>query len=99
MVQNCEGGLLVTGPSGADWSSDVIRPVLEKFYAAVGSAEDRLRLMHLLSDVTARDFGGYHAVLAVHAEGSVEAEKMQILRSYDPRRSFAYVGEVAGLSE
>jgi 4-hydroxybutyryl-CoA dehydratase / vinylacetyl-CoA-Delta-isomerase len=99
MVQNCAGGLLVTGPSGADWSSDDVRPVLEKFYVAVGSAEDRLRLMHLLSDLTARDYAGYHAVLAVHAEGSVEAEKMQILRSYDPRRAFAYVGEIANLSE
>jgi aromatic ring hydroxylase len=99
MVQNCAGGLLVTGPSGADWSSDEVRPVLEKFYVAAASAEDRLRLMHLLSDLTARDYAGYHAVLAVHAEGSVEAEKMQILRSYDPRRAFAYVGEIANLSE
>jgi aromatic ring hydroxylase len=97
MVQNCAGGLLVTGPSGADWHSPDVRPVLEKFYAAAGSAEERLRLMHLISDLTARDFGGYHAVLAVHAEGSVEAEKMQILRSYDPRRAFGLVGDLAHL--
>ena len=38
----------------------------------------------LISDLTARDFGGYHAVLAVHAEGSIEAEKMQIYRAYEP---------------
>ena len=37
--------------------------------------------------MTVRDFGGYQAVLAVHAEGSIEAEKMQVFRSYDaPRR-------------
>ena len=49
--------------------------------------------MHLLADLTAGDLGGYHAVLAVHAEGSVEAEKMQILRSYDPRPAYELVGE------
>ena len=42
-------------------------------------------MMNLISDLTVRDFGGYHAVLAVHAEGSIEAEKMQIFRAYDPR--------------
>ena len=64
-----------------------MRPVLEKYFQAAVPAEPRLRMMHLISDITARDFAGYHAVLAVHAEGSVEAEKMQILRSYDPRKA------------
>ena len=41
-------------------------------------------MINLISDLTVRDFGGYHAVLAVHAEGSIEAEKMQIFRAYDP---------------
>ena len=54
-------------------------------------------MMHLISDLTARDFGGYHAVLAVHAEGSIEAEKMQILRAYDPRGALGYVRRLAGL--
>ena len=44
-----------------------------------------------------RDFGGYHAVLAVHAEGSIEAEKMQILRAYDPSDALAYARRLAGL--
>ena len=57
--------------------------------SAAAPAEERLRLMNLISDLTARDFGGYHAVLAVHAEGSIEAEKMQILRAYDPAARLA----------
>ena len=94
-VQDCAGGLLVTGPSGDDWDSPEIRPVLEKYFNAVGSAEHRLRLMNVISDLTARDLGGYHAVLAVHAEGSIEAEKMQILRSYDSKRALAYTKRIA----
>ena len=53
----------------------------------------------MISDLTARDFGGYHAVLAVHAEGSIEAEKMQIFRSYEPRRAVGYARRLAGIEE
>jgi 4-hydroxybutyryl-CoA dehydratase / vinylacetyl-CoA-Delta-isomerase len=96
-VQDCAGGLLVTGPGGADWDSPEVRPVLEKYYAAAAPAEDRLRVMHLISDLTARDLGGYHAVLAVHAEGSIEAEKLQITRSADREAAMAYARRLAGL--
>jgi aromatic ring hydroxylase len=98
LVQDCSGGLLVTGPGGEDWDDPDIRAVLEKYYAAVAPAADRLRMLHMISDLTARDFGGYHAVLAVHAEGSIEAEKMQILRSYDAARTMRYARKIAGLS-
>jgi len=97
LVQDCAGGLLVTGPGGDDWDSDEVRPVLEKYYRAAVPAEPRLRMLHLISDLTARDFGGYHAVLAVHAEGSVEAEKMQTFRSYDAQPAMSYARRLAGL--
>lgn len=95
LLQDCAGGLLVTGFGGADWGSVEVRPVLEKYFRAKSAAEPRLRMMHLISDLTARDFGGYHAVLAVHAEGSMEAEKLPILRSYDQRRATSYVRRLA----
>ncbi|KAA0234694.1 MAG: 4-hydroxybutyryl-CoA dehydratase/vinylacetyl-CoA-Delta-isomerase [Acidimicrobiales bacterium] len=97
LVQDCAGGLLVTGPGGPDWHNPEIRTVLEKYYRAAGTGEERLRVMNLIADLTVRDFGGYHAVLAVHAEGSIEAEKMQILRSYDARGPLAYARHLAGL--
>jgi 4-hydroxybutyryl-CoA dehydratase / vinylacetyl-CoA-Delta-isomerase len=97
LVQDCSGGLLVTGPGGADWANPEVRSVLEKFYAAKAPAEERLRLLNTISDLTARDFGGYHAVLAVHAEGSIEAEKLQIYRAYEPGRAIAYARQLAGL--
>jgi len=87
LVQECAGGLLVTGPGGEDWESAEVRPVLEKYLRGKVPAEARLRMMKLIADITVRDFAGYHAVLAVHAEGSVEAEKMQILRSYDSSKA------------
>ncbi len=100
-LQDCAGGLLVTGPSGADWDSPEIRPVLEKFFRGAAPAADRLAMMNLISDLTARDLGGYHAVLAVHAEGSLEAEKLQMLRAYNAEHAadaIAYARKLAGLS-
>jgi aromatic ring hydroxylase len=96
-VQDCAGGLLVTGPGGADWASDEVRPVLEKYFVGAAPAEERLRLMNLIADLAVRDFGGYHAVLAVHAEGSIEAEKMQIVRAYDGESAVAYARRLARL--
>ena len=95
LLQDCAGGLLVTGFGDEDWNNSEIRSVLEKYFVAKSPAEARLRMMNLISDLTARDFAGYHAVLAVHAEGSIEAEKMQILRAYDARRATNYVRHLA----
>lgn len=96
-VIDIAGGLLATGPGGADWRSDEIRPYLEKYLAGAKPADERLALMNLASDLLAREYAGYQAVLAVHAEGSLEAEKLMIARSYNPTRAIAYARELAGL--
>lgn len=97
-VIDIAGGLLVTGPAGEDWRSDEIRPVLEKYLAGAAPASERLALMNLASDLLAREYAGYQSVLAVHAEGSLEAEKLMIARSYDPAPAIAYARRLAGLS-
>ena len=99
LLQECAGGLLVTGPGQEDWDSPEVRPVLEKYFAAAVPAEPRLRMMNLIADISVRDFAGYHAVLAVHAEGSVEAEKLAILRSYDSRPARSRARRFAGLED
>jgi aromatic ring hydroxylase len=72
-------------------------PVPEKYYAAAVPAERRLRILNLFADLTARDYGGYQMGLAIHAESSPEAEKMQIARSFNPARAVDYVSTLAGL--
>ncbi len=89
LVQDLAGGLLVTGPSGHDWASDEVRPVLEKYLGGAWPAEKRLPIINLISDLTARLYGGYQAVLAIHAEGSVEAEKLAMFRAYRSRAGAA----------
>lgn len=88
------GGLLITGPGGADWASSEVRPVLEKYFAAAVPAEQRLRILNLIGDLCTGVWGGYQSVLATHAEGSFEAEKLQIQRSFDASRATDYVRQV-----
>jgi 4-hydroxybutyryl-CoA dehydratase/vinylacetyl-CoA-Delta-isomerase len=98
-VQDLAGGLLVTGPSGWDWNSPAVRPVLEKYLPGAWPAERRLAVFNVISELTTRLYGGYQAVLAVHAEGSLEAEKLAMFRSYNPSRAFSLAMRLAGLEE
>jgi aromatic ring hydroxylase len=97
-VQDLSGGILVTGPCGADWESPEIRPVLEKYFRAAWPTDQRLAVLNLISDLTTRPYGGYQAVLAVHAEGSIEAEKLAMLRAYDSKRAVGLVMRLAGIA-
>lgn len=61
------------------------------------SGRDRLRMMNLIPELEAGEFGDYPAALAIHAEGSVEAEKSTVRRAYDPPPSRDYVRRIAGM--
>jgi aromatic ring hydroxylase len=98
-VQDLSGGHLVTAPGGADFENPATGDLLRKYLSgrAGVDGEERMRAMAMVSDLTTGEFGGYHAVLAIHAEGSLEAEKMLIQRAYDPSRVLAYARSLAGL--
>jgi aromatic ring hydroxylase len=100
-VQDISGGILVTGPSEEDLRNSETRPLIEKYLGAKAgvAAADRLRVLNMISDLTASDFGGYQEVLAIHAEGSIEAEKMTIHREYDFRDSLELVKYITGLDD
>jgi aromatic ring hydroxylase len=54
-------------------------------------------LFNLIRDIAASDFGGYHEVLAIHAEGSLEAQKITITRGFDVERCKRLAKEIAGI--
>jgi aromatic ring hydroxylase len=97
-VIDIAGGLLATGPGDADWASPEVRPYLEKYLGGAVPAAERLALLNLASELTARDYAGYQNVLAVHAEGSLEAEKLMLYRSYDPQPALEFVRQLAGVA-
>lgn len=98
-VQDCAGGSLVTSPSVEDWQSPETGDLLRRFLGGREgwTADQRARVLNLISDLTASDFGGYQAVLAVHAEGSLEAEKLQLYRTYPAERTVRLARWLSGL--
>ncbi len=98
-AQDLTGGLLVTGPDEEDLKNPETGKYIERYLGAAAgvTAERRLRMINLISDLTTGDFGGYQATLAIHAEGSLEAEKLTILREYDREDVKRYARWVAGL--
>jgi 4-hydroxybutyryl-CoA dehydratase / vinylacetyl-CoA-Delta-isomerase len=99
MVQDLAGGILVTGPAAEDLTSEATREYVLKYLGGAKGfdAKKRLRLLNLIADLTASDFGGYQEVLAVHAEGGFEAEKLQAYREYDFKSVAAYARKLAGI--
>jgi len=99
IVQDLAGGLIVTAPAAEDLTSEATREYVLRYLGGKKGfdAEQRLRLINLIGDLTASDFGGYQEVLAVHAEGGFEAEKMQAYREYDFKSAAAYARKLAGV--
>jgi aromatic ring hydroxylase len=100
-VQDISGGLLVTAPAGEDFDNPETGDLLRRYLAGRDGydGEARVRAVKMAADLTTGELGGYHAVLAIHAEGSLEAEKLQTFRTYDPSRVVAYARQLAGLDE
>lgn len=101
IVQDIAGGLLVTYPAPEDLDHPEYGAALRGYLEAAGGASgpERLRVMNLISDLTAGEYGGYQAVLAVHAEGSIEAEKLTILAQYERERAIDYGRWLAGITD
>jgi 4-hydroxybutyryl-CoA dehydratase/vinylacetyl-CoA-Delta-isomerase len=99
-VQDIAGGLIVTGPSEADLQNPEIGPYVPHYLGGRKGVpvEHRLKAVNLVKELTATDFAGYQAVLAIHAEGSIEAEKLAMVREHDAARCLAFVKQLAGLS-
>jgi len=100
-VQDIAGGLIATGPCEADFLNPVTGEHLRRYLggrSGVG-AEDRIRAINLVKELTATDFSGYQAALAIHAEGSIEAEKLAMLREFDAPRSVALAKRLAGIGQ
>jgi 4-hydroxybutyryl-CoA dehydratase/vinylacetyl-CoA-Delta-isomerase len=99
-LQDISGGILVTAPGEEALRNPATRPYVEKYLGGADvSAAERLRALNMISDLTASDFGGYQEVLAIHAEGSIEAEKLAIHREYDFHDSRELAKYIAGLGD
>jgi 4-hydroxybutyryl-CoA dehydratase/vinylacetyl-CoA-Delta-isomerase len=88
-LQDIAGGIVATCPSGKDFLNPETGPLLEKYLGAKADipTEHRLRLVKLIRDLTST----YEDVLTIHAEGSLEAQKLSVyaLADYDRYKAAA----------
>ena len=94
------GAIVATAPTEADYRHEDLHAAFKK-YLGSGNAddgEDRLRLWNLIRDLSADAKAGHKAVLALHAEGSLAAQKMMTMRNYDFEAAKQYVRELSGIS-
>jgi aromatic ring hydroxylase len=100
-LQDIAGGLLVTGPAEEDWHSPETRPYIQRYLGGAKgiTTENRLKLFNLIRDIAASDFGGYQEILSIHAEGSLEAQKITIYREFDMKPCVEFVKKVANIND
>jgi 4-hydroxybutyryl-CoA dehydratase/vinylacetyl-CoA-Delta-isomerase len=96
-IQDIGGGIIVTAPSYKDYINPETHAFMEKYFAgsARTSTENRLRMVKLVRDLTSC----YEDVLTIHAEGSLEAQKLSILQLADWGRYRAAAMRAAGIAD
>ncbi|MQA76427.1 MAG: hypothetical protein GEU88_19230 [Solirubrobacterales bacterium] len=96
VVQDLAGGLVITAPGRDDLDGAETGALIRKYLAGPAGVDPelRLRLFHLIRDITASDFGGYNQVVTLHGEGSLQAQSLQMLRDADLTSAVGAVADV-----
>ncbi|MBI4241095.1 MAG: hypothetical protein HY613_05205 [Candidatus Rokubacteria bacterium] len=101
LLQDLAGGFAITAPSERDYRNPEVRAELDRYLAGARGvpAEHRLRLFHLIRDLTASDFGGYNLVVTLHGEGSLQTQLLTTYREYDLERPKRLVRAILGIPD
>jgi 4-hydroxybutyryl-CoA dehydratase/vinylacetyl-CoA-Delta-isomerase len=96
-IQDIAGGIAVTCPSGKDFMNPETRDLLDKYLGAREGVptEHRMRMAKLIRDLTS----SYEDVLTIHAEGSLEAQKLSIFILADFERYKAAARRAARIQD
>lgn len=79
-LQDIAGGIVITGPTYKDYLNPEEKPYIDKYLGGKADipTENRLRMLQLIRRFAASDLGGYSEVLALHAEGSLAAQRLMV---------------------
>lgn len=101
LAQDLAGGLVVTLPSEADFRSEEVGHLLEKYLKgrADVSTENRMRILRLIENMTlGRNAVGY-LTESMHGAGSPQAQRIQIARQMQIEFKKGLARELAGIDE
>jgi 4-hydroxybutyryl-CoA dehydratase/vinylacetyl-CoA-Delta-isomerase len=101
LAQDLAGGLMVTLPSEADYRSQEIGGLLDKYLKGVEDVptEDRMRILRLIENLTlGRNAVGY-LTESLHGAGSPQAQRIQIQRQMDLEFKQQLAKSLAGIKD
>jgi 4-hydroxybutyryl-CoA dehydratase/vinylacetyl-CoA-Delta-isomerase len=98
-LHDIAGGSIVTAPSLADLRNPEIGPAVRKYMQANPEfdGEVRLRLFHLIRDLTADTYGGWRLVTNIQAGGGLYAQKIVTRKWYPLDAAVAKAKELVGV--
>ncbi len=89
-LNDTAGGIISTMPAQEDIDNPQEQGYISKYMTGATSGEERIAVMRIAKELGASSFTGYLLSLMIHAEGSVQASKLALIRDYD-------LGEAEGL--
>lgn len=92
------GGMLLTKPSEADYLSPDTREDIIKYLRGAVEAEDRIRVLDLIADLTITRWGASMSATEVMGAGSPEAQRRAIHSNYDFEKREALARRIAGVT-
>ena len=83
-LHDCSGALLLTCPTVADYDNEETHLYMEKYLRTMEgvTGEDRMKIFHLIRDLTADHYGGWAKVTNQMVGGGLHAQRMATLRLF-----------------
>lgn len=101
LAQDLAGGAVVTLPSQADFESEEVGALLDKYFAGRSGVptEWRVRVLRLIENMTmGRNAVGY-LTESLHGAGSPQAQRIQIARQMDIEEKKGFARDLAGIDD
>jgi len=101
LIQDVSGGIITTAPTYKDWTNPETRKYMEHYLggSVKYTTEQRLRLTEAAHRLVASAEHAHMEVTTVHAEGSMEAQKMMILFEAPLAEYAAMAKRMAGVED
>jgi 4-hydroxybutyryl-CoA dehydratase/vinylacetyl-CoA-Delta-isomerase len=100
-LHDVSGALLLTCPTVADYENPDTHDYMEKYLRTMDgvTGEDRMKIFHVIRDLTADHYGGWAKVTNQMVGGGLQAQRMATLRTFPSEAAKARARRVARIPE
>jgi 4-hydroxybutyryl-CoA dehydratase/vinylacetyl-CoA-Delta-isomerase len=100
-LHDMSGALLLTVPTVADYVNPETHEYMEKYLRTMDgvTGEDRMKIFHVIRDLTADHYGGWAKVTNQMVGGGLYAQRMATLRTFPSEAAKARARQMAKISE